>query len=110
MLSWLFDVLWDLFCSAPWWLEIVIACGVFWMLLFLLLLFILIFYHVLLFFGIPALFLIYLLDFIVSMIIAILRTLGISTEWLIKQRENLKKMAKKTEDVLSVKEANQKEQ
>lgn len=50
MLSWLFNILWDLFCSAPWWLEIVIACGVFWILLALLLLFIFIFYHILLFF------------------------------------------------------------
>lgn len=109
MLSWLFNVLWDLFCSAPWWLEIVIACGVFWILLALLLLFIFIFYHILLFFGVPALFLIYLLVLVVSLIISILKALGISTEWLIEQKEYLEKMAKNTEDMLSVKDSNQKE-
>ena len=109
MLSWLFNVLWDLFCSAPWWLEIVIACGVFWILLALLLLFIFIFYHILLFFGVPALFLIYFLILIISMIISILKTLGISPNWLVRQKVKLEEIAKKTEDVMSVKDPNQKE-
>jgi hypothetical protein len=47
--------------------------------------------------------------FVVSLIISILKALGISTEWLIEQKEYLEKMAKKTEDILSVKDSNQKE-
>ena len=89
MLSSLISFLWELFIAAPWWLEIFIVCVVFWCLVSVLLILIWIASEMLVFFGVPVLFLLEIIKGILNIIITMFKKIGLPVDSLIKIQQNI---------------------
>lgn len=101
MLSSLINFLWNLFLAAPWWGEILIVVILFWVGFFVLAILLLLIYDLMLIFGMPAMFLLYIISGILSIFIRICKALGLTSKMLETIKQKLLDAEKKYDKVMS---------
>lgn len=94
MLSSVVNLLFDWFVAAPWWTEIFVAVILFWVGLAALTIILSVVYLLFIFFGVPVVFLLHIISGVLSLIIAIFKTIGLPSQKIESIKQGLQNTSK----------------